>query len=78
MAKKLWIKAVGVLLLVFPHLFGSPQREVYSGAAPEALVQDFVTAITITNGVFWLMLGLFSAFVYQYQMRSQLKDKPVC
>ena len=72
MSKKLWIKAVSVLLLMLPHLFGSPQREVPSGAAQEALVHDFVTAITITNGVFWLMLGLISAFIYQHQMRSQL------
>ena len=53
-----WLfKALGVALLVLPHLIGAPQPEMHGGAAPAELVQAFIHATALANGLFWLALG---------------------
>ena len=67
---KSWLtKGGGMVLLLVPYLIGSPHPGGYSGSAPAELAQSFVTAVTITNAVYWLALGLISAITYQYIVR---------
>ncbi|MDH1629147.1 CbtA family protein [Pseudomonas mosselii] len=61
-----WLfKALGVALLVIPHLIGAPQPAVHESLAPEALETQFKIASWLTNAAFWLALGLLSAWLYR-------------
>ncbi|PRA33021.1 CbtA family protein [Pseudomonas poae] len=59
------LKALGVAILVVPHVIGAPQPEVHSMLAPEALEAQFKIASQLTNVVFWLALGLISAWLFR-------------
>ncbi|PYC20654.1 CbtA family protein [Pseudomonas mosselii] len=59
------LKALGVALLVIPHLVGAPQPAVHESLAPEALETQFKIASWLTNAAFWLALGLLSAWLYR-------------
>lgn len=48
---------LGVALLVAPHLVGAPQPVSHDTAVPADLHHRFVVAVTMTNLVFWLLLG---------------------
>ncbi|MDA1000464.1 MAG: CbtA family protein [bacterium] len=62
--RPLWI-ALGVLLIVFPHLIGAPQPEMHGGAAPPALMRAFIWAALLTSGVFWIVLGGLSGYLFR-------------
>jgi|APTNR8051073442_1049403.scaffolds.fasta_scaffold51538_2 cobalt transporter subunit CbtA len=47
----------GLALLVLPHAIGAPQPVDYASPVPERLHHDFVVASTVTNLVFWVILG---------------------
>ncbi|WP_296246213.1 CbtA family protein [Pseudomonas sp. UBA4194] len=59
------LKALGVAILVVPHIIGAPQPEQHGGLAPEALEQQFIVASLVTNAIFWLGLGLISAWLFR-------------
>lgn len=48
---------IGVALISAPHIVGAPQPVSYEGPIPEGLHHQFVVAVTITNLVFWVVLG---------------------
>lgn len=48
---------LGGVLLVVPHLVGAPQPPTHETAVPANLHHQFVVAVTVTNLVFWLLLG---------------------
>lgn len=52
----------GVALIVAPHLIGAPQPASYETPVPEELHHRFVVAVTVTNLVFWLVLGAAVGF----------------
>ena len=56
--------ALGAVLLVLPHLAGAPAGDG-GGAAPAALAQRFAAAATLTSLVFWLALGLATAYFFR-------------
>lgn len=58
-------KLAGVALLVVPHLVGAPHADAGAALAPDDLARRFVLAATWTNGVFWLLLGSISAWVFR-------------
>ncbi|MDD0977059.1 CbtA family protein [Pseudomonas fontis] len=63
-----WVlKAVGVALLVVPHVIGAPQPQVHESLAPEALETQFKVASLLTNAAFWVAMGLISAWLYRRQ-----------
>ena len=64
-ADKPWIKLTGLLLLISPHVIGSPHSGTYVGLAPESLAQQFLLATALANGLFWLVLGASSAWAYR-------------
>lgn len=51
------LAVVGVALIVAPHLVGAPQPESHASPVPVELHGQFVTAVTLTSLVFWLILG---------------------
>ncbi|WP_323155393.1 CbtA family protein [Pseudomonas alvandae] len=59
------LKLLGLAILVTPHVIGAPQPEVHSMLAPEALESEFKLASQLTNVVFWLALGLISAWLFR-------------
>ncbi|MES2821256.1 MAG: CbtA family protein [Pseudomonadota bacterium] len=61
-----WVlRVLGALLLAVPHLVGAPQPEVHQSLAPVALGQQFIFASLFTHGLFWLVLGSVSAWLYR-------------
>ncbi|WP_269929723.1 CbtA family protein [Aminobacter sp. HY435] len=54
---------VGVALIVAPHVVGAPQPESHDSPIPGDLHHSFVVAVTITNLVFWVVLGAVAGFV---------------
>jgi cobalt transporter subunit CbtA len=56
--------ALGILLIVLPHLLGAPEPDDGSGAVPEALARTFVVASLVTNFLFWAVLGAATGFLY--------------
>lgn len=56
---------LGLALIVVPHLIGAPQPESHETPIPEALHHSFVVAVTVTNLVFWVILGMLVAVFRQ-------------
>lgn len=52
----------GVALIVAPHVVGAPQPVSYETAIPEGLHHQFVVAVTMTNLVFWILLGAAAGY----------------
>jgi cobalt transporter subunit CbtA len=59
------LKALAVAILVVPHVIGAPQPVVHSSLAPEALEAQFKVASLLTNFVFWVLMGLISAWLFR-------------
>lgn len=55
--RSLPLTVLAVALIVAPHIVGAPQPESYETPIPEGLHHQFVVAVTLTNLVFWLVLG---------------------
>ena len=69
LAPKMAAKGAGAVLLAVPHLAGAPHPDVTGGLAPQALADRFAIATAITNGVFWLILGLSVAVAFRRFVR---------
>ncbi|MCF5709533.1 cobalt transporter [Pseudomonas syringae] len=63
--QNLLLKVLGVAILIAPHVIGAPQPLVHESLAPEALESQFILASLLTNAVFWVALGLFSAWLFR-------------
>jgi cobalt transporter subunit CbtA len=55
--KSLPLAILAVALIVAPHVVGAPQPDSFETPIPEGLHHQFVVAVTVTNLVFWLVLG---------------------
>ncbi|RWQ39469.1 MAG: cobalt transporter [Mesorhizobium sp.] len=55
--KSLPLALLAVALIVAPHIVGAPQPDNFESPIPEGLHHQFVVAVTLTNLVFWLVLG---------------------
>ncbi|ESY85991.1 cobalt transporter subunit CbtA [Mesorhizobium sp. LNHC220B00] len=55
--RSLPLAILAVLLIVAPHVVGAPQPDSFETPIPEGLHHQFVVAVTVTNLVFWLVLG---------------------
>jgi cobalt transporter subunit CbtA len=53
---------LGVALLVAPHVVGAPQPADFETPIPEGLHHQFVVAVTMTNLVFWVVLGAATGY----------------
>lgn len=57
--------ALGLLLLVAPHLIGAPLPPNEPSVVPEALAHRFIVAATVTSFLFWAFLGVLGALLFQ-------------
>jgi cobalt transporter subunit CbtA len=64
---------LGVALIVAPHVIGAPQPASHETPIPEDLHHQFVVAVTMTNLVFWVMLGGIAGLVRARFMGSEPK-----
>lgn len=55
--RSLPLAALGIALIAAPHVIGAPQPANYETPVPEGLHHDFIVAVTVTNLVFWVVLG---------------------
>lgn len=53
----------GVALIVAPHIVGAPQPASHDSPVPADLHHSFVVATTVTNLLFWLVLGAVAGAV---------------
>lgn len=51
------LAVAGIAILVVPHILGAPQPSDHATPVPEDLHHSFVVASTLTNLVFWVVLG---------------------
>lgn len=56
---------LGLALIVAPHMIGAPQPESHESPIPENLHHSFVVAVTVTNLIFWVALGMLVAVFRQ-------------
>jgi predicted cobalt transporter CbtA len=61
---KPYLKLFGVALIVLPHIFGAPQPYVHESLAPDELRTAFRVTSLATNAVFWIVLGMLSAYFF--------------
>ena len=59
----LWAAALGIALIVTPHLIGAPQPASFETAVPHGLAQRFVTGVVVSGFLFWVLLGGLAGFV---------------
>jgi len=67
-----WLRALGVALIVAPHFVAAPHPEIASSMAPEALQSQFRMASTVSNAVFWLLLGLVSTVAFRRMLQARV------
>lgn len=75
-----WIKLSGIILILLPHIVGAPHTDSVLFAHADAnvvqtltaLYESFLWATTVTNGIFWIVLGGLSGMVMQkWQWQEQ-------
>ncbi|MFK8250474.1 CbtA family protein [Ancylobacter terrae] len=49
--------ALGVVLILVPHVIGAPQPDSFESPIPEGLYHSFVVASVASSFVFWVLLG---------------------
>lgn len=64
-ARPWWVKVAAVAILALPHIIGVPTFEGAPSLVPEELVRTFVVASLATTGIFWIVLGGLSGFLYR-------------
>jgi len=77
------IKALGLAVMALPYLIGAPHPQGPAISHPDAqavtdlsqLHADFVVASALTNLIFWLVLGLLSAYLLGRKLLT--RDLPV-
>jgi cobalt transporter subunit CbtA len=65
-APKVALKALGVALILVPHIVGAPHPEIVeAGTVPAELAAAFVSATLVANLLFWLAVGGVSGYAFQ-------------
>ena len=59
----MWI-ALGIALILAPHLVGAPRPESFETAVPAALAAQFVSASLAASALLWVLVSAFSGFAY--------------
>lgn len=61
--RALWGAALGLALMVIPHIVGAPQPDSFNSPVPHDLAQRFVTGVLVSGFVFWVLLGACAGFL---------------
>jgi cobalt transporter subunit CbtA len=73
-ARSTLAKALGVVLIVLPHVFGAPSHTGAGGLVPPELAAQFVTASLVTSALFWLVAGGAAGWLYERLGRQGTPD----
>ena len=65
--KSLLMFALGVILILAPHVIGAPHLDTYFGIAPPELSAHFVTRTLGVGFVAWVLLGGLTAYFWNRQ-----------
>jgi cobalt transporter subunit CbtA len=57
--------ALGVCLIVAPHLIGAPHLAEVHTSVPEILSRRFAVDVTLTSFLFWILLGSLTGVAYR-------------
>ena len=56
----------GLVLIALPHVIGAPELEHIETNVPASLSHEFVVAVTLTNLVFWFLLGGLTGVMFAH------------
>ena len=59
-----WVQALGLGLIVLPHLIGAPHPEITPGGVPAELAAQFSINVLVVSGLFWIVLGGLTGYFY--------------
>jgi cobalt transporter subunit CbtA len=62
--RRLAYRVIGAGVLVLPYVIGAPEPPEMIGKVPPELAAEFVIASLATAGLFWLLLGAISGWLY--------------
>jgi cobalt transporter subunit CbtA len=62
--RRLVYPMIGVGLLILPHLIGAPEPPEIGGKVPSGIVAEFIVASLAAAGLFWLLLGIITGWLY--------------
>lgn len=57
-------KALGVVLIVLPHIIGAPHPDTGGGLVPRALLERFILTALMASAAFWVVLGLCAGYFF--------------
>jgi len=63
--RRLTYRVIGAGVLIVPYVIGAPEPPEIGGQVPPGLVAEFVVASLAVAGVFWLLLGTISGWLYE-------------
>lgn len=64
--KNLIWKGAGIVFLLMPHVVGSPHLVQPTDNVPASLASEFAIASVVTSGLFWLVIGGTSGWLFNY------------
>jgi predicted cobalt transporter CbtA len=59
------VKALGVALIIAPHLIGAPQPPAPESTAPAELAARFAAASLAIHAITWILVGAAVGFVWR-------------
>jgi cobalt transporter subunit CbtA len=68
-----WFVGAGAALVVSPHLFGAPQLVDPASLAAPTLTRQFVLMGTLSNLLFWLVLGTLTGAFYARMQKASAR-----
>jgi cobalt transporter subunit CbtA len=57
-------RALGLALLLAPHILGAPHAHEFGGTAPPELAAQFVAVSLMASAIFWVVLGSSAGWLY--------------
>jgi cobalt transporter subunit CbtA len=70
LARPLWLRIGGAVLVLVPHLVGAPTHDLHAGPVPAELAAQFAVASLAATGLFWVVLGAAAGYVYERIQRA--------
>ena len=62
-----WLfRILGVGLVLVPHIIGAPQPLTHESLAPHSLITQFIWASSLSNALFWVVLGVLSLVLFRF------------
>lgn len=59
-----WGKALGLVLIVLPHVIGAPAHVTGESNVPAELAAQFAITTAVVSGLFWIVLGGLTGYFY--------------